>query len=374
MSTDTAATPAVDNFLPLVAAPAKAVVKTLSSKPSWIGKPPVSRAPTPGLPVMKRNVRISYHSKGLRPPVFIATSLTDPQWTPKELHSEVQEDGELEFWRQFEAEEGEYQYKFRLGPGDWWALDESKPIVEDEHGNRNNTLIVGAPKPNVLPRSDSRQSIDQPQSKPTAEASPRPSLEARRPSTESVRSTISATGLKISNAEPRRPEEARIEDKQKLQQQTRLGPAEPLTPPLTPDMWDKVAVDTSKFQPFPAATEIKRPASVASHYSDKSIEEAIPTEEEKKEDKVTVIQDEPKQSTGLIAQMKMFLITLGTWMLTIAGGGLRMTGLLAIAVGIAAIVYKIRDLRDSIIPAILSFFYPSTYGQRRNDTDDTSMV
>ncbi|KAG8624775.1 hypothetical protein KVT40_007842 [Elsinoe batatas] len=363
MSTDTAATPATNIFLPLVAAPAKAVVKTLSSKPSWIGKPPASRASTPGLPVMKQNVRISYHSKGLRPPVFIATSLTDPQWTPKELHSEVQEDGELEFWRRFEAEEGEYQYKFRLGPGDWWALDETKPIVEDEQGNRNNVLTVEAPKPIALPRSESRQSIEQ-----------RPSLEARRPSTDSVRSTISATGLKISNAEPRRPEEARIEDKQKLQQQTRLGPAEPLTPPLTPDMWDKAAVDTSKFQPFPTATEIKRPASVASHYGDKSIEEAIPAEEDKKEDKITVIQDEPKQSTGLIAQMKMFLITLGTWMMTIAGGGLRMTGLLAIAVGLAAIVYKIRDLRDSIIPAILSFFYPSTYGQRRNGTDDTSMV
>ena len=37
------------------------------------------------------------------------------------------EDGELEFHKDFEAEEGDYQYKFRLGPGDWWTLDESKP-------------------------------------------------------------------------------------------------------------------------------------------------------------------------------------------------------------------------------------------------------
>lgn len=77
---------------------------------------------------MKQNVRISYRSKGCRPPVYIATSLTEPQWQPKELNSTVEDDGELEFWKQFEAEEGEYQYKFRLGPGDWWALDETKPI------------------------------------------------------------------------------------------------------------------------------------------------------------------------------------------------------------------------------------------------------
>lgn len=38
------------------------------------------------------------------------------------------EDGEHDFWQEFDVEEGEYQYKFRLGPGDWWALDETKAI------------------------------------------------------------------------------------------------------------------------------------------------------------------------------------------------------------------------------------------------------
>ena len=37
------------------------------------------------------------------------------------------EDGELDFEHEFEAVPGEYQYKFRLGPGDWWVLDETKP-------------------------------------------------------------------------------------------------------------------------------------------------------------------------------------------------------------------------------------------------------
>lgn len=77
---------------------------------------------------MTQEVRLAYRSKGLRPPVYVVTSLSNPQWEPKELHSEVLDDGELEFWRTFQVEEGEYQYKYRLGPGDWWALDETKPI------------------------------------------------------------------------------------------------------------------------------------------------------------------------------------------------------------------------------------------------------
>lgn len=40
------------------------------------------------------------------------------------------EDGELQFEHAFEADAGEYQYKFRLGPGDWWVLDESMPTGE----------------------------------------------------------------------------------------------------------------------------------------------------------------------------------------------------------------------------------------------------
>ena len=79
---------------------------------------------------MKQHVRLSYRCAGLRPPVYVVTSLSDPQWQPLEMHSNVLDSQELEFWREFEAVPGEHQYKFRLGPGDWWALDESKPIGE----------------------------------------------------------------------------------------------------------------------------------------------------------------------------------------------------------------------------------------------------
>ena len=73
---------------------------------------------------------------------------------------EENDDGEYTFSTGFDVEKGEYQYKFRLGPGDWWVLDETKPtgrqklarkresitnkwtIVDDGTGIRNNLLIV----------------------------------------------------------------------------------------------------------------------------------------------------------------------------------------------------------------------------------------
>lgn len=44
-------------------------------------------------------------------------------------------------------EEGEYQYKFRLGDGDWWTCDHSKPTVDDGQGNSNNLLVVKSKDP-----------------------------------------------------------------------------------------------------------------------------------------------------------------------------------------------------------------------------------
>lgn len=110
----------ISSFLPLTSPP-----RLPSKKPSWIGRPPAVRLST-----MKQQVRLSYRSRGLRPPVYAVTSLSDPQWEPVEMHSKDIGDSELEFWRVFDAEVGDHQYKFRLGPGDWWVLDESKPSGE----------------------------------------------------------------------------------------------------------------------------------------------------------------------------------------------------------------------------------------------------
>lgn len=95
---------------------------------------------------MAQKQQIHYSHAGLQPPVFIAGSMCEPQWEPIEMTHKKKEDGELDFQHEFRAEPGEYQYKFRLGPGDWWVLDESKPTIDDGTGNRNN-LIVVEPKP-----------------------------------------------------------------------------------------------------------------------------------------------------------------------------------------------------------------------------------
>lgn len=76
---------------------------------------------------MKNIVKLTYSHAGLQAPVFVTTSLSEPQWEPLEMAYVKKDDGELEFHQEFEVEEGQYQYKYRLGPGDWWALDESKP-------------------------------------------------------------------------------------------------------------------------------------------------------------------------------------------------------------------------------------------------------
>lgn len=76
---------------------------------------------------MAQKEEIHYSHPGLQPPVFIAGSMCEPQWEPIEMKYKEKDDGELEFEHEFEAEPGEYQYKFRLGPGDWWVLDETKP-------------------------------------------------------------------------------------------------------------------------------------------------------------------------------------------------------------------------------------------------------
>ncbi|KAK5726581.1 hypothetical protein LTR15_002466 [Elasticomyces elasticus] len=124
---------------PPAAQPGRALARpAVTQKPSWIGPP---RAMYPAA-TMKSPATVEYTSKGLQPPVYVFTSLSDPQWEPLELDHEKQADGENRFYKTFVAEEGEYQYKFRLGPGDWWALDESKPTVDDGAGNKNNLMIV----------------------------------------------------------------------------------------------------------------------------------------------------------------------------------------------------------------------------------------
>lgn len=113
----------------------------LNSKPSWVGPLPRSRVPSPGAQAMSRKVTVSYEAPGLLPPVYITTTLSKPQWEVIEMDASKRNDGYI-FHKDFDAIEGEQQYKFRLGPGDWWVCDESKPTIEDDDGNRNNVLYI----------------------------------------------------------------------------------------------------------------------------------------------------------------------------------------------------------------------------------------
>lgn len=47
------------------------------------------------------------------------------------MESTRKDNGDLVFTRTFDAiEEGVYEYKFRLGVGDWWVTDETSEISE----------------------------------------------------------------------------------------------------------------------------------------------------------------------------------------------------------------------------------------------------
>lgn len=71
-------------------------------------------------------VTINFASPGSQPPVYVAGEFTD--WDPEEMDYSIHE-GEHRFRKDFTVKSGiSYQYKFRLGPGDWWVLDETAPI------------------------------------------------------------------------------------------------------------------------------------------------------------------------------------------------------------------------------------------------------
>jgi len=76
------------------------------------------------------DVTIDFRSPGAQPPVYLAGSLTTPPWEPQEMIYEGEGD-HLHFYKKVEnVQDGEYQYKFRLGPGEWWVLDESASVSE----------------------------------------------------------------------------------------------------------------------------------------------------------------------------------------------------------------------------------------------------
>jgi hypothetical protein len=86
---------------------------------------------------------ITYRHAGTQPPIFIAGEFSDPPWEPQEMDYTTDEDGEHTFKKEVFADAGsEVQYKFRVGSGDWWVLDEDAPTATDAGGFLNNVTEV----------------------------------------------------------------------------------------------------------------------------------------------------------------------------------------------------------------------------------------
>jgi len=95
---------------------------------------------------------ITFSKTDVQPPVYVAGGFTD--WVPVEMASErVESTGVVEnrFSYAADLQPGRYQYKFRLGPGDWWVCDESTPTEDDGSGNINNVLTVESEKSHAQP-------------------------------------------------------------------------------------------------------------------------------------------------------------------------------------------------------------------------------
>lgn len=84
----------------------------------------------------KVTVTITNRAPGLQPPVYVAGSFSDPEWVPQLMEYTTGEDGVHTFTKALQVEpESQIVYKFRVGEGDWWLLNENAPT-----GMLNNGL------------------------------------------------------------------------------------------------------------------------------------------------------------------------------------------------------------------------------------------
>ena len=94
---------------------------------------------------LKVPLTITYRHAGTQPPIFIAGEFSDPPWDPQEMEHIKEEDGEYTFKKQiFAPANTKVQYKFRVGLGDWWVLNENAPTAVDAGGFLNNVAEVPA--------------------------------------------------------------------------------------------------------------------------------------------------------------------------------------------------------------------------------------
>ena len=73
-------------------------------------------------------ITITFSKPGVQPPVYVAGTFSDPPWQSQEMGYTVDEQNNYIFHKEVRAEGGiNYQYKFHIGDGDWWMVNEDVP-------------------------------------------------------------------------------------------------------------------------------------------------------------------------------------------------------------------------------------------------------
>ncbi|KAF2015545.1 hypothetical protein BU24DRAFT_461787 [Aaosphaeria arxii CBS 175.79] len=90
---------------------------------------------------------VTFVHPGVQGPVFIVSSMSNPEWQVLQMSAnERSEYDSIVFSYTFNnVAEGIYQYKIRIGDGQW-VVDESEETDTDEAGNRNNVYRVVSPE------------------------------------------------------------------------------------------------------------------------------------------------------------------------------------------------------------------------------------
>lgn len=76
----------------------------------------------------KVTITISNRAPGIQPPVYVAGSYSNPEWVPEPMEYTTSDEGVHTFTKTLQVEpESKIVYKFRVGEGDWWLLNEDAP-------------------------------------------------------------------------------------------------------------------------------------------------------------------------------------------------------------------------------------------------------
>ncbi|KAI0841792.1 hypothetical protein F5Y06DRAFT_293491 [Hypoxylon sp. FL0890] len=114
------------------------------------------------MPRQKVPITFQYQKKGTTPPIYVAGSFSDPPWQTQEMDVSVDQSGENIFTKRVLVDNGsEIQYKFRIGSGNWWALDDSADTVMDGRGNMNNILRVSISGPQEADKKAPNPRVDE---------------------------------------------------------------------------------------------------------------------------------------------------------------------------------------------------------------------